>query len=241
MSLTYLPRSAWNARPSKGPTHLNASGLLGTALHYPGMGKRHLFAKDDVADALWGWQDYHMNGRGWSDIAYQVAVDQAGRVWNLRGLTTRSGANGDAEVNEEYGAILLVLGDDEAPTGALINSTRLVIADFRRLYPKATAIKPHSAVRPAGTKCPGDPVRALIAAGQFEPRTAPTTPGGVSEMNEADRDYVDGRMSVYALWLHYRLLGDELAVAQAKKDTDATGVLSPRVTAARQAWEKAKG
>jgi hypothetical protein len=171
MSLTYLQRSAWTDRPSKGPTHLNVTGVLGTALHYPGMGNRRLFAQDDVARALRGWQDYHMDGRGWSDIAYQVAVDQAGRVWTLRGLTTRSGANGDEEANLEYGALLLVVGDDEAPTGALINSTRQVVADFRRLYPKATAIKPHSAVRPSGTKCPGDRVRALIAARQFEPTT----------------------------------------------------------------------
>lgn len=178
MSLNYLPRSAWNARPSKGPTHLNATGLLGTALHWPGMGNHRLFAQDDVAHALRGWQDYHMDTRGWSDIAYQVAVDQAGRAWQLRGLTTRSGANGDADANLAYGAILLVLGTGETPTGALINTTRQVIADFRRLYPKATAIKPHSWVRTqytgAGTDCPGDAARGLIAAGQFEPRT--TTP-----------------------------------------------------------------
>lgn len=173
MSLTYLPRSTWTDRPSTGPTHLDAAGLLGTALHYPGMGNRRLFAQEDVARALRGWQDYHMDDRGWSDIAYQVAVDQAGRVWTLRGLTTRSGANGDAEVNLEYGAILLVVGDDEPPTGALINSTRQVIADFRRLYPKATAIKPHSAVRPTGTSCPGDQVRVLIVAGRFTPNALP--------------------------------------------------------------------
>lgn len=176
MSLNYLPRSAWNARPSKGPTHLNATGLLGTALHWPGMGNRRLFAQADVASALRGWQDYHMDDRGWSDIAYQVAVDQAGRAWQLRGLTTRSGANGDAAANLAYGAILLVLGTGETPTGAMINTTRQVVADFRRLYPKATAIRPHSAVRTqytgAGTDCPGDAARGLIAAGQFEPRTS---------------------------------------------------------------------
>lgn len=178
MSLNYLPRSAWDARPSKGPTNLNASGLLGTALHWPGMGNRRLFAQDDVAHALRGWQDYHMDDRGWSDIAYQVAVDQAGRAWQLRGLTTRSGANGNSAANLAYGAILLVLGTGETPTGALINTTRQVISDFRRLYPKATAIRPHSAVRTqytgVGTDCPGDAARGLIAAGQFEPRT--TTP-----------------------------------------------------------------
>jgi len=240
MSLNYLPRSAWNARASKGPVHLNAAGLLGTAIHWPGMGNRYLFAQDDVAAALRGWQDYHMDDRGWSDIAYQVAVDLAGRAWQLRGLTTRSGANGDADANEAYGAILLVLGTGQTPTGAMINTTRQVIADFRRLYPKATAIKPHSWVRThytgEGTDCPGDPARALIAAGQLEPRT--TTPVEDSEMNDADRKYVDDRCKAYARWLNYRRLSDELVVANAKKDTVTVGALSPLVTAAREAWEE---
>lgn len=60
-----------------------------------------------------------------------------------------------------------------------------------------------------------------------------------AEMNDADRKYVDGRMSVYALWLLYRSLGAELAVASAKKDTVAIGVLSSLVTAARKDWEEA--
>jgi hypothetical protein len=133
------------------------------------MGSRRLSKAADVAEALRGWQAYHMDDRGWSDIAYQVAVDQAGRAWTLRGLRTQSGANGNNEVNEEYGAILLVVGTGEEPTPELIATTRAVVADFRELYDGGTAIRPHSAVRPSGTDCPGDKVRALIEAGAFEP------------------------------------------------------------------------
>lgn len=138
-----------------------------------------------------------MDGRGWSDIAYQIAVDQAGRVWTLRGLQTRSGANGNEVANLTYGAILLVLGTGEVPTGALINSTRQVIADFRRFYPKATAIKPHSWVRThytgSGTDCPGDHARALIAGGQFEPNSTTTPEGGTLSATDAQRviDYAE--------------------------------------------------
>lgn len=166
----YLPRSAWGARaPRPGPGNLTPSRVEGDVLHWPGMGSRRLSKAADVAEALRGWQDYHMDGRGWSDIAYQVAVDQAGRAWTLRGLRTQSGANGDNDVNERFGATLLILGTGETPSPALIATTQGVIADFRKLYPDGTAIKPHSAVRPAGTDCPGDEVRALIEAGRFEP------------------------------------------------------------------------
>lgn len=166
----YLPRSAWGARaPEGGPGNLNPDEVEGAALHWPGMGARRLFKAADVAEALRGWQAYHMDDRGWSDIAYQVAVDQAGRAWTLRGLRTQSGANGDQDVNQRYGAILLIVGSGEAPTPELIATTAAVLGDFRKLYPGGTAIRPHSAVRPAGTDCPGDAVRALIEDGRFEP------------------------------------------------------------------------
>lgn len=168
--VTYLPRSAWGARaPEGGPGALTPSRVEGVALHWPGMGSRRLSKAADVAEALRGWQAYHMDDRGWSDIAYQVAVDQAGRAWTLRGLRTQSGANGNNDVNERYGAILLIVGTGEDPTPELIATTRAVVADFRELYHDGTAIRPHSAVRPAGTDCPGDEVRALIEAGAFEP------------------------------------------------------------------------
>ena len=167
--VTYLPRSAWGARPPTGTRPLVASEVDGIALHWPGM-TSPIHDQAKVAAALRGWQDYHMDVRGWSDIAYQVAVDQAGRAWILRGLTTRSAANGDADVNSRYGALLLVLAPGETPSDAMEATVRGVIADFRRHFPAGTAIKPHSAVRPAGTDCPGDAARAAITRGDFTPR-----------------------------------------------------------------------
>jgi hypothetical protein len=168
----YLPRSAWNARPAgKGPGALTPSRVEGVVLHWPGTGNDHpIHTQAAVASALRGWQNYHMDDRGWSDIAYQVAVDQAGRAWTLRGLRTQSGANGDADVNERYGAILLVLVDDEEPSDAMKATVRAVVTDFRRIYgDDAAEIRPHSAVRPKGTDCPGPAARAAIARGDFEP------------------------------------------------------------------------
>jgi len=174
--VTYLPRSAWGARPPEGKTELVRSEVEGTAIHYPGSGP--IDAAGDagflrVASALRSWQNYHMDDRGWSDIAYQIAVDQAGRAWTLRGLNIRSGANGNADVNRRYGAILLVIGTDEPLSAALKATTRGVVADFRRWYPAGTAIEPHSAVRPDGTLCPGNQARAAIARGELDPDTPP--------------------------------------------------------------------
>jgi hypothetical protein len=175
--VTYLPRSAWGARASRGGTALVASQVIGIAVHWPGMAKPINATGDAgkarVASALRGWQNYHMDVRGWSDIAYQIAVDQAGRAWTLRGLNIRSGANGDATVNRQYGAILLVLAPGEQPSDAMEATTRGVIADFRKRFANGTAIKPHSAVREEGTDCPGPAARAAIARGDFTPRSTP--------------------------------------------------------------------
>lgn len=166
----YLPRSAWGARaPKSGPGNMIASKVRGVAVHWPGMGSRRLESAAAVASALKSWQAFHMDDKRWSDIAYQVAIDQAGRAWTLRGFRTQSGANGDTGPNQQYGAILLVLGSGEHPSPAMIATTREVVADFRAMYRGADEIEPHSAVRPEGTDCPGDIVRGLISAGELEP------------------------------------------------------------------------
>lgn len=196
----YLSRSEWDARPARpGPGNLTVSRVEGAVLHWPGMGDRRIGSKASVASALRGWQDYHMDDKGWSDIAYQVAVDQAGRAWTLRGLRTQSGANGDNEVNEDYGAILLIVGTGEHPSPEMIATTREVIADFRDIYPNCKSIKPHSAVRPDPTDCPGDLVRALITAGAFNPAAHTEddemTPAQMTEL----KNFIEARTKAYAI------------------------------------------
>jgi hypothetical protein len=122
-----------------------------------------------VKAALRSWQDFHIDGRGWSDIAYQVAVDQAGNRYELRGLRTQSGANGDTDVNQRFGAVLLVLAPGEQPTAAMIREVRAVVTDFRKLFPDAHRIVGHGQIRPEPTACPGPAAQKAINAGTFEP------------------------------------------------------------------------
>jgi hypothetical protein len=190
---TYLPRSAWGARPRNGGGRsLSTARVEGEALHWPGMSSR-IDATGDagarrVASALRGWQDYHMDVRGWSDIAYMVAIDQAGRAWTLRGLNVQSGANGNEDVNERFGAFLLVLGPGEEPTAAM----------------KA---KGHRDVRPEGTDCPGDRAYAAIQRGDFTPGiktedddVAEITPAQMSELGRAFAAAADAAARKWALW-----------------------------------------
>lgn len=175
----YLPRSAWNAAPAKaGPGPLTPSRVRGVVVHWPGSSETDSFdSRAEVAAALRGWQRYHQEERDWSDIAYQVAVDQAGRAWTLRGWRTQSGANGNNDLNETYGALLLVLVAGEEPSEAMKRTVRAVVADFRSIYgTDADEIRPHSAVRPDGTDCPGPAAREAIVRGEFDPRNGDPEP-----------------------------------------------------------------
>lgn len=168
--MTYHRRSAWGARTARLKVpRLDGRHVVGVALHWPGDSTRR-DTVDEVAAALRVWQTQHIDGNAWSDIAYQEAIDQAGNVYRLRGLRYQSAANGDTAVNETYGAVLLVLAIGEKPSEAMIAAVRRVVARHRKAFPRSTRIVPHSAIRPQPTDCPGDQVRALIAAGAFDPK-----------------------------------------------------------------------
>jgi hypothetical protein len=231
----YLPRSAWRARPPNGgPGQLTVSRVEGAVIHWPGSGEKDSFdSQAEVAAALRGWQNFHMDDRGWSDIAYQVAVDQAGRAWTLRGLRNQSGANGNNDLNERYGAILLVLITGEQPSAAMKATVRGVIADFRKIYPEGTAIKPHSAVRPDGTDCPGPAARAAIARGDFNPQTEDDDVISTAQMTEL-KNHITREVRRFSIW-ELRWLTqteDERQEARAKFDAAIAGGKTPEQAAA---------
>lgn len=167
--MLFYSRDEWDARPATdGPGRLTPSRVRGIALHWPAMGGR-LDTVNEVKAALRSWQAYHMDGHGWSDIAYQRAVDQQGNTYQLRGYRTQSAANGDTDVNQTYGALLLVLAIGEKPSPELVNATRREVRRFRERFPKATRIVGHQDIRPEPTTCPGPAVMGLIHAGRFRP------------------------------------------------------------------------
>lgn len=160
-----ISRSAWGARPARpGPGRLDPRKVRGMVLHWPAMEKQ-LRGVKAVSAALRSWQAFHMDDHGWSDIAYQEAIDQDGNSYVLRGLWRQSAANGDSDVNEEFGAILLVLAPGEHPSAAMLRTLRRRIARHREVFPRSRTIYGHNDVRPEPTACPGPIVSDLIERG----------------------------------------------------------------------------
>ena len=163
-----ISRKQWGARKRRHhPGRLAPGDVLGVALHWPAMsGRVHTVA--GAMASLRGWQNFHMDTHGWSDIAYQEAFDQLGNVYVLRGLKNRSAANGTTTTNGTHGALLLILGPGERPSPAMLEAVRGRIARHRELFPNSRRIVGHSDLK--DTACPGRDVMRAIDAGLFEPR-----------------------------------------------------------------------
>lgn len=108
-------------------------------------------------------QRYHMDERGWLDVAYSHVLCRHGYVFIGRGYGIRTAANGIRQANDGYFAICF-LGNDSAGREDVTRVARRalgeLIRDYQRRYPRALRVRPHSAF--VATDCPGLELRAYI-------------------------------------------------------------------------------
>lgn len=172
MAPTIRPRSSWTSTPHRAVPIKQAQTEI--YLHYPGqpapIGRTSLAATES---RLRAYLRLHTGpSRGWRDIAYNWAVDQSGRIFELRGKR-QCGGNGGTRSNRRGQAILLLVGNTETPTDDMVQSTQWLITYIRAWQPTARAIRGHRDSPDASTDCPGDVVQRMIRAGRFEPGTTP--------------------------------------------------------------------
>jgi hypothetical protein len=163
------------------------------AVHWPGTSQDRIGAdRAAIILRLQHYYRFHTRDRGWRDIGYNIAIDQAGRVWMLRSTQWRgnlvgahcaSDANKDA--NEEYVGVLFLLGDREPPSAAMIYA---FVDWYRRIFlpgwPNRTDVRMHGQVDGASTACAGPYVKAALP--QLRAQSAPQPPQE-EEMELTDR------------------------------------------------------
>jgi hypothetical protein len=142
---------------------MRRADVRGVAVHYTGMNADEQLFHKNCAARVRGIQAYHQGHQGWLDIAYNHVFCRHGYVFVGRGFGVRSAANGTAESNDDYFAICF-LGDDTSGradvTALARRAMNELIREYRRRYPKAREVRPHSDF--VATECPGDELRALI-------------------------------------------------------------------------------
>jgi hypothetical protein len=110
-------------------------------------------------------RNYHVNSKGWSDIAYSFGVCPHGTRFNGRGWFKNQFANGEDVVgvdngqDSEWYTVLAFIGIGEAPTPEMIAGIEALIVDGRDLKRCGQAVLPHNAfkVKP----CPGPELTKL--------------------------------------------------------------------------------
>ena len=120
-------RSTWNARAPKETPALNPTTRLAVVHHSV---TANDYAPGDVPSILRSIQAFHMDGRGWNDIAYNFAVDKYGTIWEARGGGVTNAVEGGHSLGanfESFGVVTLGDFTSFTPPAAMINSIGRVI------------------------------------------------------------------------------------------------------------------
>lgn len=129
-----------------------------------------------------GVQRFHMNSRGWADIAYTVGVCQHGIVMAGRGIGVRTAANGTQLGNDTSYAIYGLIGEGEIPSDAMKHA----ILDAAEALGQSK-LRPHDFWKATG--CPGT-LKSWVLAGA--PRPGGSTPAPAPSPEEIDMALQDG-------------------------------------------------
>ena len=163
-----VARTEWGAVPPRGVEPLAAAAVRGVAVHYSAMNADEQARHRNCAQRVRAMQRYHMESNGWLDIAYNHVFCRHGFVFEGRGFGVRSAANGTTAANDRYFAVCF-LGDDTRRRNDVTREARVMLArlvmEYRRRYPRARQVRPHSAFTP--TSCPGDELRGVLRRAQW--------------------------------------------------------------------------
>jgi hypothetical protein len=182
---TYLSRSAWTTTSAAGAT-LTGSELVGVAVHWPGTTQAVIGdpGQAKIAERLRSYRNFHVNARGWSDIGYNLAIDQGGRVWMLRSTQWRGNRVGahcasstNQRANHKYVGVLLIIGQSEQPSAKMVAAFQDWYHNrFLPGWPGRRDVRPHKRVPGALTNCCGTRATALIDNGTLTAKPGPTPP-----------------------------------------------------------------
>lgn len=147
----FVTRAEAGLRKPKSISRNISPGDGGVALHYGGPAQR-LHNHADCVTRWRQWQDFHMDSRGWADIAYTMGVCQHGFVFAGRGAGIRTAANGTNYGNQNFYAVCWLGGEGQTPTQLALDAFEWAVLNLRKTG-AGRAVRPHQFFK--GTACPG--------------------------------------------------------------------------------------
>ncbi|MCB9409365.1 MAG: N-acetylmuramoyl-L-alanine amidase [Mycolicibacterium sp.] len=165
MAKEYLCRDSWGALAPLGPGRKHTISQM--TIHHTAV---VLGDNSNMIARLQQHQRYHQNEKGWIDIAYHMAVDRHGNIFELRDWNLA----GDTATNYETAGHFLVVCegnfDEEPISERQLDSAALAFAWATQQFPAITgSVKGHQQVAP-GTSCPGADLQARVTNGELQRR-----------------------------------------------------------------------
>ncbi|MFB7867990.1 hypothetical protein [Streptomyces sp. NPDC056069] len=166
----FVTRAQWGASTPKLVNHNITPANGGVTIHHTGGSKVARSNHADCDNSVRNIQNQHMNVNGWADIAYSHIVCSHGYVFQGRGEHVRSAANGSTSGNQNWYAVLGLVGGAPANydtiTDGLLDAFRYAINRLRVQGGAANAINCHK--DHVGTLCPGN-LEPYVRWGDLEP------------------------------------------------------------------------
>lgn len=159
-----VTRAQWGARPPKRTAPALWTDLATIHWEGPSMGT---FDHERCAGKVRTIQAFHMDTRGWNDIAYSAIVCPHGYVFEGRGRGARTGANGTNTGNAAAYAVCALVGLDDPQPETLLDGITDAVA-----WLDCTRTNAHRDWKP--TACPGDALAAHAHSGRFLTAPDPT-------------------------------------------------------------------
>ncbi|MDQ3782459.1 MAG: peptidoglycan recognition protein family protein [Actinomycetota bacterium] len=174
--ITVIGRDGWGARPSS--DELEAHSITRVTVHHTGV---VLATNAEAPAAIRRHQDFHIDSRGWPDLAYHYMIDAAGNVYQGR----HPDFAGDSRSYDTTGHLLVCceghFGRQVLPDAQRVSLEAMVAWALAAYDVAADTIAGHGDY--ARTSCPGDALRTLIADGTLQQTvTARLAAGGHTQM-----------------------------------------------------------
>lgn len=187
--------------PSAAPTQTSTKGVK---VHYEGAPvSTKLLTDHNACIAEWkAIRASHLANKAenYSDVAYNYAACPHGYLLEGRGLRKRTGANGNAALNQGHYAIVGLLGSSglTEPTDAMLSAIRDGI-ELLRKNGAGAEIKGHR--DGYATACPGGPLYAWVQQGAPRPNTTskPAQPAQNEEGTDVPRYLSLGMTKAFTL------------------------------------------
>lgn len=177
LSARLITRSQWGAKQPRSTPRL-ATLNKGQAIHWTWKPTAAPLVSHwpDCYEAVQGIQTFHMNTKGWNDIAYNFVTCPHGFVFEGRGWDVRNGATGTAEANEFFLAVCFIMGEGDTMRDEYMWASQDIIQEaIHRGHENLQ--RPHSFFK--STTCPGPLLTSLTNGGFMyaEPNEVPPEPG----------------------------------------------------------------